>query len=283
MKTALVLEGGASRALFTCGVIDTLLENNVRVDYLIGVSAGISYGIDYASGQIGRSRRLALEYMHDKRYMGFKYMFNRKIRSIYNTDFVFREIPDIYVPFDYEAFASFEGEMYAGVTDLETGCAEYISIPRDRDGSERLLRASCALPILFRPQEFDGRLYMDGGIADSVPFLRAIEDGCDRVIVVRTRERSYRKSRESATPIVERLFRSYPRFVEAFDERPEKYNRMAEALEEYERDGRIIVIAPRDTQGFKRTERRREMLEKIYEEGRHEAASALCKIYEYLK
>ncbi len=283
MKTALVLEGGASRALFTCGVIDTLLENDVRADYLIGVSAGISYGIDYASGQIGRSRRLALEYMHDKRYMGFKYMFNRRIRSIYNTDFVFRDIPDIYVPFDYDSFANFKGEMYAGVTDLETGRAEYIGIPRDRDGSEKLLRASCALPILFRPQEFNGRLYMDGGIADSVPFLRAFEDGCDKIIVVRTRERSYRKSREGATPIVERLFKNYPRFVEAFDARPEKYNQAAETLEEYERDGRIIVIAPRDTRGFKRTERRSEMLEKIYNEGRHEATAALDKIYAYLK
>ena len=283
MKTALVFEGGASRALFTCGVIDVLLENNIRADYLIGVSAGISYGIDYAAGQAGRSLRLATEYMHDKRYMGVKYLIDRSNRSIYNIPFAFRQIPDELVPFDYEAFRSFPGEIYAGVTNLETGLAEYISVPRDREGSEKLLRASCALPILFQPQEYNGKLYMDGGISDSIPFQKAVNDGCDRVIVILTRERGFSKTGEKSTPLVKRIYKDYPQFMETFLNRPDMYNRTLNSLAEYEKAGKALVIAPRDTSGYRRTERNPEKLREIYGEGRREALAALDKIREYLK
>lgn len=265
MKLGLVLEGGASRTYFSCGVMDRLLELGIRADYVIGVSAGISFGVSYSSGQIKRNYRIMTEYQNDPRYAGIRHLLNRKNKSYYNLPFVFDEIPNKLLPFDFDTFNSRKENCIAVLTDLRTGKAEYMEIPDDREFTA--LRASCALPLLFKPIEINGKLYMDGGISDSIPYEKALSDGCDKVIVVLTRPRGYVKGYEKATPLVKAVYGKYPQFLKSFLERPERYNKSIEKLSEFEKKGKAFVIAPDSIMGVGRTERDPNKLKMLYDEG----------------
>lgn len=265
MKIGLVLEGGASRTYFSCGVMDRMLELEIYADYVIGVSAGISFGVSYTSRQFHRNYNIMTKYQSDKRYMGIRHFLDPKNKSYYNLQFVFDEIPNKLLPFDYNVFDNRTAECKAVVTRLENGRAEYIEMPRDKEFT--VLRASCALPLLFKPIEIDGKLYMDGGVSDSIPFEKAFRDGCDKVIVLLTRPRGYVKGYEKATPIIKTVYRRHKEFLEAFLTRPERYNADIKRLEELEREGKAFVLAPNDTFGVGRTENRPEMLLKIYNDG----------------
>lgn len=265
MKWGLVLEGGASRTYFSCGVMDGLLKEKLFADYVIGVSAGIAFGVSYVSRQFGRNYEILMKYESDKRYMGVRHLLNRKNRSYYNLDFVFDDIPNGLVPFDYNTFDGRDTECKAVVTNLETGEPCYIEMPEDK--RFMLLRASCALPLLFQPIEVNGVKYMDGGVSDSVPFEKAFEDGCDKVVAVLTRPLGYIKSKEGATSLVKAAYRRYPEFTASFLSRPDRYNKDMEKLREYERQGKALILAPDDTFGIGRTEKDPKKLVKLYESG----------------
>ena len=157
MKLGMVFEGGANRTVFSCGVMDKFLEENIMPDYYIGVSAGMAYGLSYLSGQKGRNLELMEKYMADKRYMGMRHLLNRKEHAYYNTKFVFEEVPNELLPLDYDALARFPGEIEAAVTNIHTGKAEYMEVPRGKEMKD-LLIATCSLPILFQPVKI-GRHY----------------------------------------------------------------------------------------------------------------------------
>ncbi|MBE7033902.1 MAG: patatin family protein [Ruminococcaceae bacterium] len=267
MKTGLVLEGGASRGYFTVGALDALIDIGFKADYLVGTSAGIANGISYVSNQRGRGLRIGLEYLNDKRYMGMRHLLNPKKRSYYNVEFVFGELPNKIIPFDKEAFDKSGCRVVAALTNLNTGKCEYHDVTGD-DPEWKTVVASCALPIMFQPVEIDGQLYMDGGITESIPFQKAIDDGCDKIIVILTRERSYIKKPEAALGISGFLYRKYPELRKALENRTEMYNDRHHRLLELEKEGRIILIAPEiDTSGWKRTERRPEKIQEMYDIG----------------
>ena len=280
MKIGLVLEGGASRTYFSNGVMDVLMEQNIRADYLIGASAGIANGISYASWQHGRSLRLGVDFLHDKRYMGWKYLLKPGNRCYYNVPFVFGEIPEKWLPFDYDAFEAFAGDVIAVVTNMQTGQADYLPVPR-RDKRLREIIASCALPLLFQPVDIDGTPYMDGGIADPVPADHALQAGCDKLIVVVTRERGYRKTKEEALKLASRVYRRYPAFVDTLMHRMDIYNQSHERLYQLEREGKAFVIAP-DHIRCKRTEGRPEVLLALYDQGHRAMEEQLPALWEYL-
>ena len=142
MKLGMVFEGGASRTIFSCGVADAFLEENIMPDYFIGVSAGIAFGLSYLSKQHGRNLELARKYMSDGNYQGFKFLFDKNRKTFYNLDYVFDEVPNKLLPFDYDAFAAFPGQVEAAVTNIHTGKAEYVEVPRGRDMRDTLV-ASC--------------------------------------------------------------------------------------------------------------------------------------------
>ncbi len=266
MKLGLVLEGGASRTLFSCGVMDALLLENIKTDYIIGTSAGIAYGATYASGQIGRNRTVSVKYMHSKKYMGLFHMLDPKNRSYYNLDFVFDTIPNKKVPFDYEAMERFGKDIYATVTNVKTGKAEYMRVsPKDKKNT--VLRASCALPVMFKFIKIGGNKYLDGGICDPIPYRRALFDGCDKIIVILTREIGYKKGYDKATPIVDKLYRRYPEFLESFHHRPMVYNDSLSELERLEKEGKALIIRPDNVGGIKRTEKHPETLDMLYNQG----------------
>ncbi|MCD8217037.1 MAG: patatin family protein [Clostridiales bacterium] len=281
MKLGVVMEGGASRTIFSCGVTDVFMDENIYPDYLIGVSAGIAFGVSYASGQRGRNAEFTEKYMGDRRYMGVQHLLNPRKRCYYNLDFAFGEIPNKLVPYDYEALAAYPGKVVAVVTNIETGEPEYLEVPPEEIHWETTV-ASCALPVLFPPSKINGNLYLDGGLVDPVPYKKAREEGCDRIVVILTRERGYVKGKEKGTGIVNFAYRKYPKVVESMKNRAESYNKLTEELFEEEKKGNLFVIAPRDTFGVGRTEGKWELLGKLYQEGLDVARERMPELREYL-
>lgn len=282
MKLGMTCEGGANRTIFSCGVLDAFLEEDLLPDYFIGVSAGIAYGVSYLSKQKGRNLKLMEQFMADKRYMGMRHLINRKTRAYYNIPFVFEEIPDKLLPFDYDALAAFPGEIEAAVTNIHTGKAAYVPVPRDKS-MEDVLVASCSLPILFQPVKIGKHYYLDGGLADSVPFEHAMKKGCDKNIVVLTRAHGYVKKTDRVTKMTEKLYKKYPKIVESLDTRAERYNACMKKLYELEKEGKVFIIAPDDTYGVGRTETDTKLLGKLYQEGYDIAKREMPKLKEYLK
>lgn len=279
MKLGITMEGGASRTVFSCGVADAFLEEGIMPDYFIGVSAGIAYGVSYLSKQKGRNLTIIQKYMNDKRYMGLRHLL--KNRNFYNIPFVFEEIPNKLEAFDFEAFEAFPGKVEACVTNIHTGKAEYLEVPR-RDDKFEVLVASCALPILFQPVKVGRHYYLDGGVSDSVPYKRAIEQGCDKNIVILTRERDYVKKSERAGNVSMKLYKKYPHIAEDLKTRPQRYNACMQELLEQEKAGEVFVIAPETTYGISRTESNPDKLTKLYKEGYRQAKRQMADLKRYL-
>lgn len=267
MKTGLVLEGGALRTIFSSGVCDAFLDAGVPLpDYTVGVSAGIAYGVSYLSRQSRRNLKLLTTYARDRRYMSWGNLLNPGNRSYFGLKFSYETIPNQLVLFDYAAFEAYPGTVEAVVTNVDTGRAEYLPVPR-RDEHFLLLQATCAIPLMFPIIRIDGQPYLDGGCADAIPWKRAFEEGCDRVVVVLTRERSYRKTPDRTFPALARAFSRYPAFVEDLRTRTERYNRSREELFALEREGRVLVITPEDTTGFSRTEKDLDKIRRMWQSG----------------
>ena len=281
MKTGLVLEGGALRAIFSSGVCDGLLEGHVMADYVIGVSAGIAYGVSYVSRQPRRNLEVVTRFAPDRRYMGWRNLADKGNRSYFGLKFGFSTIPNELVPFDYDAFEAFPGEVEAVVTNLNTGRAEYLPVPR-RDKESVVLQASCAMPLLFPVFEIGGQPYLDGGIGDAIPWRRGLEK-CEKVVVVLTRPRRYRRKPDHVMQLIRKRYREYPEFVSAMENRAEAYNRDREALFQAEREGRLLVVAPESTLGVARTERDTEKLRLLWAAGYQGAIDRLEEIRDYLR
>lgn len=282
MKTGLVLEGGALRAIFSSGVCDGLLEGDILPDYLIGVSAGIAYGVSYLSRQPRRNLEVVTTYANDRRYMGMHNLADKNNRSYFGLKFAYDTIPNELIPFDYDAFAAWPGQAEAVVTNLNTGEADYLEVPR-RDKASTVLQASCAMPLMFPIYHIEGQPYLDGGVADGIPWRRALDQGCDRLVVVLTRPRSYVRRPDRIMSMVRRTYKDFPNFVRAMENRAERYNENRAALFEAEKQGKLVVIAPDSTLGVSRTERDTDKLRLLWAEGYQMAVDRLEEIREYLQ
>ena len=281
MKTALVLEGGALRTIYSSGVCDAFLDGGLPLpDYTLGVSAGIAYGVSYLSRQSRRNLQLVCRFAGDKRYMGFRNLANPRNRSYFGLKFAYETIPNELIPFDYDAFAAYPGRAEAVVTNLTTGEAEYLPVPR-RDSPNLLLEATCAIPLMFPVIDIGGQPYLDGGCADAIPWRRAFHEGCDRVVVILTRERDYYKKPGRSDRAIGRAFKKYPYFQETMRTRSERYNACREALFDLERQGRALVIAPRDTLGCSRTEKDLDTLRALWQEGYFDGRREIERVREF--
>ena len=250
-------------------------------DYFIGTSAGIAFGVSYCSRQKGRNKTLAAEYMNRPEYSGFRHLVNPKCRSYYDPEFVYDTVPNKLLPFDWEAFAGFEGRAVACVTNIETGKAEYLDCPRN-DKKFLELQASCALPLMSPPIEINGVRYLDGGLADSIPYKRAIEEGCDRLIVILTRPRGYIKKDEPVMKLAEKVYAKYPELVEAMRTRARRYNECTAELEKLRLQGKVLVFTPKTTYGISRTESDPEDLMRLYSYGERHARHELEQLKKYI-
>lgn len=242
MMQGLVLEGGTFRPIFSSGVMDALLSENIMLPYCIGVSAGISDGVSYISKQKGRNLEIVQKYRNDKRYMGRGNF--RKCRSLFGLDFVFGEIPDELVPFDKETFQSYEGECKVGVTNAATGQAEFLDA-KEMDDKYTMLRATCAMPLFFPAIEWNGEKYYDGGLASPIPVEKALEDGCDKLLVVLTQPKGFVKRLGKYDKMgAQILKRKYPEVRKTILSRPERYNETVKMCERLEKEGKIMILRP---------------------------------------
>ena len=282
MKTGMVLEGGAVRTIYSTGVCDALLTRSLMTDYVIGVSAGIAYGVSYVSRQPRRNLDIMVNYINDKRYMGMCNLLRRDNRAYFGLEFVYSTIPNQLVPFDYDTFAAYPGEVEAVVTNLDTGAAEYFPLDR-RDDRFKLLQATCALPFLFPVFHIQGKPCMDGGAADAIPYERAFAKGCGRVIVVLTRERGYLRRTEKLQPLIDLAYRKYPKFCDTMRRRADAYNEARQKLFRLEREGRAMVFTPTSTEGFHRTERDVDKIKALWKDGWDQGTARLDEAEAFLK
>lgn len=283
MKVGLVLEGGSLRTIFSSGVCDGFLDLGLPMpDVVVGVSAGIAYGVSYVSKQRGRNLEVLLKYGGDKRYMGAKNLLDPFNRSYFGLRFAYEVIPNKLLPFDFEAFRAFPGVVEAGVTDLMTGKAVFKPVDPD-DKHMTLLQATCAMPLMFPIYHIDGRPCLDGGAADAIPFDRAQELGCDKLVVVLTRERSYRRKPEKLQPVIDRRYRQYPAFCQVMRDRAERYNADRETLFRMEREGKAFLFDPPSTQGFSRVEKDQAKIRALWQAGVDQAAQRRDALLEYLE
>lgn len=240
--TGIVLEGGTFRPIFSCGVMDALLSENILLPYCIGVSAGIADGVSYISKQPQRNLEIMQKYRNDKRYLSRNNL--KKGKSIFGLDFIFGDIPNQLIPFDMETFKAYEGTCLVGVTNAETGKAEYKNA-MDMDDRYTMLRATCALPMFFPAIDLDGQKYYDGGVADPIPVKKALEDGCDKVIVVLTQPRGYVKRFGKYDKMGARMLgRKYPNVRQAIKERPDRYNEAVRYCESLAKEGKAMIFRP---------------------------------------
>ena len=282
MKTGIVLEGGAIRTIFSTGVCDALLTRGLMTDYVIGVSAGIAYGVSYVSKQSRRNLDIMVRYINDKRYMGWENLLRRGNHAYFGLDFVFETIPKQLVPFDYDTFAAYPGEVEAVVTNMDTGRPEYFPVERG-DDRLKLLQATCALPFLFPVYTIQGRPYMDGGASDAIPFERAFAKGCDRLIIVLTRERGYVRRPEKLQHLIDLAYHKYPGFCEAMRHRADTYNKVRGQLFQLEREGKVLLFVPKSTVGFHRTERDIDKIKALWQDGYDQGIARLDEVETFLK
>ncbi len=238
----LVLEGGTFRPIFSSGVMDALLSEDIMLPYCVGVSAGISDGVSYISKQKGRNLEIIRKYRNDKRYMSRSNF--RKCRSIFGLDFVFGEIPKKLIPFDRETFMNYKGTCLVGVTNAETGQAEFLDA-KTTDEDYTILRATCAMPLFFPAIKWQGKMYYDGGLASPIPVDKAFEDGCDKLLLVLTQPRGFVKKASKYDKLGAKILgRKYPHIKETILSRPDRYNALIQRCEELEKEGKLMIIRP---------------------------------------
>ena len=280
MNTALIMEGGAMRGLFTCGVIDVLLREGIRFDAAAGISAGAVFGCNFKSGQIGRALRYNKRYCADPRYCSLRSLL--KTGDLYGADFCYRELPDELDVFDRQAFKADPLRFFVGATDMGTGECVFHEC-RDGDARDMLwLRASASMPIVSRPVPIDGRLYLDGGIADAVPFAFMEQKGYERSVIVLTQTKGYRKKPQRGLVLFKLLLRKYPRAVEAMCVRHEMYNRQMDELDRREDEGSALILRPPQPLNIHRTEKDPNELERVYNIGKNECERRLEEIRRFL-
>ncbi len=262
---ALVLEGGTFRPLFSCGVLDALLDSGVDFKYLVGVSAGISDATSYIAKQRGRDIEIIKKYRHDKRYLGFRNIFTDK--SIFGRKFIYETIPRELVPFDNETFFSNPAKLVVGVTNAKTGEMEYFD-KKDSVNGHILLQATCALPIIFPPIIYNGTQYYDGGLVDSIPAKKAIEDGHEKMLIVLTRTKNYVKTESKAYKLAAALLkRHYPKVAERLLTRHIRYNKEVEFCNQLEKEGRAVILRPSEEVQIESLEGDIAKIERIYKYG----------------
>lgn len=281
MKKGLIMEGGAMRGMFTAGVIDVMMEHGIEFDGAIGVSAGAAFGCNYKSKQIGRVIRYNTRFCRDKRYGGFRVLLQEG--NFYSKQFCYEEVPLKYDIFDYDTFERNPMAFYVVCTDVDTGKAEYHRFENRHDHGLEWIRASASMPLVSQMVQIDGRRYLDGALADSIPVQYFESIGYDRNIVILTQPRGFRKKPDSLLPLMKLYYRKFPELVEAIVTRHAQYNSTLDNIARKEAAGELFVIRPPEKLPIGRTEKDPDKLRQVYEIGRRTAEDRITQIQKYLE
>ncbi len=278
--SALVCEGGALRGLYTAGALDALLDNNLLFKTVYGISAGSANSCSYVSRQRGRNLELNTKYCGDPRYIGYRNFL--KTRSIMNLSFVFDEIPNKLVPFDFETFYASESELFTGITSLKTGKIEYFG-KAEVDKKSTLIRATCAVPFMFPAIKFKDALYYDGGISCPIPIEKSLEDGNEFNLIITTRPKGTRKGVADVDARLYNILRRRSKaFAYTFINRSHVYNRQMEFCENLEKTGKAIMLSPKSILGVSSFEKNADKLKALYNAGYEDTLARLGEIKELI-
>ena len=279
MKRGLVLEGGAFRGLFTSGIIDVMMAHDVWPDGLIGVSAGAAFGCNYKSRQMGRAIRYNKAYAHDPRYSGIRSLLTTG--DYFNAQFAYHTMPRQLDVFDNEAFNANPMQFYAVCTDVETGKAVYKHLEQASDTTYDWIRASASMPLVSRVIDLEGYKLLDGGVADSIPLAYFESIGYDRNVVILTQPEGYLKEHNKLMPLLRLSLRKYPKMIEALDQRHLMYNRQLDYVSEAEREGRCLVIRPKEHLPIGHISHNPDEMQRVYDMGREEGEHRIADIIRF--
>ena len=279
-QAGLILEGGGMRGVYTTGVLDAFLEAEIEFSSVYGVSAGSCHACSYLSKQKGRGYQVTADYINDPRYCSVRSLL--KTGDMFGVDMCYSQIPDVYVPYDYDAYQEYQGRFYAVLTNLETGEAEY---HRVKDMAKQIwaVRASSSLPLLSRTIIAKGRPYLDGGIADSIPIRRSMQAGNKKNVVILTRDSSYRKEPNSILPLIRIRYGKYPKLIKLMEDRHIRYNETLDFINQEEEAGRLFVIRPQYPVEVGRLEKNVDKLKVLYDQGLEEGRAAIEAMKAYLE
>lgn len=281
-KIGLVLEGGAMRGMWTCGILDAFLDNDIKVDGIIGTSAGGLFGVNYVSKQRERGIRYNKKYCKDFRYMS---IFSLLLTgNIINKKFAFYKVSKELDPFDNEEFKKSKIDFFVTATNVETGCADYFKITDPFEDMEKL-RATSAIPLVSKCVEIDGNKYLDGGVSDSIPIQKMEEMGYDKIIVVLTQPLDFKKKQvsEKKQKLVKFVYKKYPNLINSMFNRHNDYNETISHIKKLEKSGKVFVIRPSRKLDIKVVERNPEKLESIYQQGLKDGNKYISKLKTFMK
>ena len=266
-KVGLVLEGGAMRGVYTAGVLDFFLKKEIFFPYIAAVSAGACQSLSYVSGQVSRNKKVAMKYVTDKRYLSFQNFI--KTGGVFGLDFMFGDIVETLVPFDFQAFKNSKQELAIGATNCITGKIDYFY--KSENSIKELFQAciaSSSMPLAAKEVFIHGIPYMDGGIAESMPIYQALKDGYEKNIIVLTRNKGYRKrASKTIMLLANKKYKNYPNFLKAIENRYRIYNDTIDFIENLEKQKKVLIIQPTQPVTVKRMEKDRKKLLEFYKQG----------------
>ena len=280
IEAGLVVEGGGMRGVYTAGVLDYFMEKNLYFDDCYGVSAGACHISSYVSKQIGRSIKVTLDYINDKRYCSVNSLI--KTGDMFGVEMLYDLIPNKLELYDYDTFNKFKGNFYSVVTNCKTGKAEYIKI-KDMKKDIIAVRASSSLPLLSRIVEINGKEYLDGGITDSIPIKKSIKDGHKKNVVILTRDKTYRKSKPKFLSFFKLKYKKYPNLVKAIENRYKIYNETLDFLEEEKAKNEVFIIQPKLPVKISRIEKDKDKLKELYNQGYEDAKELYEDLMKFLE
>lgn len=279
-KKGLILEGGAMRGLFTAGVMDVLMENNITFDGAIGVSAGAVFGCNYKSHQIGRVLRYNTKFCKDPRYASFRSLL--KTGDLYGAEFCYHELPNKLDPFDTDTYKKNPMEFYVVCTDLKTGKPVYHNCLTGDETDITWMRASASMPMVSRVVEVNGYQLLDGGIADSIPIRKFQELGYNKNVIVLTQPLDYIKHKNKILPLLRIALRKYPEVIHALEVRHNMYNQTTAYVRLLEQQGDVCVIRPEASLNIKQVEHDPAELKRVYDLGRKAGEAKLTEVQAFL-
>jgi predicted patatin/cPLA2 family phospholipase len=276
LRIGLVLEGGGMRGVYTAGVLEYFLEEGIRFPHVVGVSAGACSATNYLSEQRGRNRTVTIGYVNHPHYLSVSNWFRE--RSLFGMNFLFNELPNRLVPFDYEAFFRNPAAFWVVTTDAMTGepCYREKNEAGPDIGFMDYVRASSSLPYVSPPVHKDGRILFDGGVSDPIPVGKSERDGNEFHVIVLTREAGYRKTQgRNMRWLARRIYPEYGGLHKAMERRWRVYNESLERAERLEKEGRAVILRPPAGTGVDRMTKDERRLSALYELGyRHAKARA---------
>lgn len=278
VKLGIVLEGGAMRGMYTAGILDTFMDFGMKPDMFVGVSAGALFGVNFLSNQKGRAIRYNCKYNKDKNYLGLRPLL--KEGNIISTEYAYHRVPHELDPFDDETYKKNPAKFYAVITNMETAEPEYVHITSVFDQMD-VLRASGSMPAVSKQVVLDGKEYLDGAIGDNIPFNWMLKQDVDKVIVILTRDMSYKK-KPMLKLFVNKYKKKYPLFAKAMANRHNLYNSQIEELKKLESEGKVFVIRPSREIKISRTERNEKKLRDVYALGIEDAKNTYQALMDYL-